>query len=79
MSDSFASTFSFLRLLEPLSLQVKEIANDLLGHCPHPANLTVQLDSTAADDQHVFDSSLLVVLIDQLVDALHTHDIIGYE
>jgi hypothetical protein len=79
MSDSFMSSFCFLRLLEPLYLQVKEIVNDHLGHCPHPANSTVQLDSTAADDQHVFDPSLLVVLIGQLVDALHTHDIIGYE
>jgi hypothetical protein len=79
MSDSFVSSFCFHRLLEPLYLQVKEIVNDLPGHCPHPASSTVQLDSTAADDQHVFDPSLLVVLIGQLVDALHTHDIIGYE
>lgn len=80
VSESSASALSFLRLLEPLYLRVKEITNEFLSNTPHRPDLVVQLGSIAAsEDEHVFDPSVIVVLIGQLVEALHIHDIVGCE
>jgi hypothetical protein len=77
VSECSASALSFLRLLEPLYLQVQESINGVLGNTPHQSELTVQLESTAtSNNEHLFDPSVIVVLIGQLVEALRIHDII---
>jgi hypothetical protein len=76
VSESSASALSFLRLLQPLYLRVKDIVNEVIGKIPHRSDLTVHLDSTAAaEEEQVFDPSVIVILIGQLVEALHVHDI----
>jgi hypothetical protein len=79
-SETSKSALSFLRLLEPLYLRVKELTDEVLGNTPHRTQLTVQVGSTAtSNDKHVFDPSVIVVLIGQLVEALQIQDIIGCE